>query len=152
MRHSECPDRGLYLPAQATKTVLVTDDSCTHDGRLTMFFIRLFIQAFTGAIAVVLALGLAVLPVNVMAQGNIIEIIDASGDGAGNPFEAPRRIRVDGTGNVYVAGSGSDNVFQITPAGTITEIIDASGDGAGNPLDRPFDIAVDTTGNVYVAA
>ncbi len=89
---------------------------------------------FTGAIAatVALGIGLALLPVTVMAQGVITEIIDGSGDGAGNTLSVPVGVAVDGAGNVYVAGRDSDNAFRITPAGTITEIIDASGDGAGN--------------------
>ena len=65
-------------------------------------------------------------------EGDITEIIDASGDGAGNPLSGPLSVAVDGAGSVYVAGRFSDNAFQITPPGTITEIIDAAGDGAGN--------------------
>ena len=59
-------------------------------------------KAFTCAIAAVAAfgLGLALLPVNVMAQGVITEIIDASGDGAGNPLNRPIGIAVDDDGNV----------------------------------------------------
>ncbi len=55
-------------------------------------------RTFTGVTAVVVALGLelAVLPVNVMAQGIITEIIDASGDGAGNPLDGSHGIAVDG--------------------------------------------------------
>ena len=77
-------------------------------------------KTFTGAFAVAVALGfgLALLPVNVMAQGIITEIIDASGDGAGNPLANPFGVAVDGAGNVYVSGVGSsDNAFQITPGG-----------------------------------
>ncbi len=109
-------------------------------------------RAFTGAIAVVVALGLelAVLPVNVMAHGTITEIIDAAGDGAGNKLNSPWGVAVDGAGNVYVTGQLTHNAFQITPAGIITEIIDASGDGAGNTLNSPKSIAVDDAGNVYV--
>ena len=109
-------------------------------------------RAFTGAIAVVVALGLdlPVLPVNVMAQEKITEIIDASGDGAGNPLDGSISIAVDGAGNVYVTGYDSDNAFRITPAGTITKIVDASGDGTGNTLDGSHGVAVDGAGNVYV--
>jgi hypothetical protein len=81
---------------------------------------------------------------------HITQIIDASGDGAGNPLDAPFGIAVDLSGNVYVSGTDSDNAFQITPGVTITEIIDASGDGAGNPLLGAVDIGVDSSGNVYV--
>ncbi len=110
-------------------------------------------RAFTGMIAVVVALGLeiSVLPANVMAQGTITEIIDASGDGAGKPLDDPTDIAVDGAGNVYVNGKNSDNTFRITPAGTITEIINASGDGAGSLLDGPVGVAVDDAGNVYLS-
>ena len=80
----------------------------------------------------------------------ITQIIDATGDGAGNALDEPEGVAVDSDGNVYVAGSFSDNVFQITPGGTITEIIDATGDGAGNALSFPRGVAVDSDGNVYV--
>jgi hypothetical protein len=80
----------------------------------------------------------------------ITEIIDATGDGAGNALSHPSATTVDDSGNAFVAGGGSDNVFKITPGGVITEIIDATGDGAGNLLDSPTDLAVDSAGNVYV--
>ena len=81
----------------------------------------------------------------------ITEIIDATGDGAGNGLNSPWDIALDAAGNAYVAGSNSDNAFKITPGGLITEIIDATGDGAGNGLSSPVGIAVDTAGNAYVA-
>ena len=68
----------------------------------------------------------------------------------GTLSEVPRRVAVDGSGNVFVAGYVSDNVFKITPSGTITEIIDAMGDGAGNTLDFPRGVAVDGAGNAFV--
>ena len=72
----------------------------------------------------------------------ITEIIDATGDGGGNTMSFARGIAVDGSGNAFVGGATSDNVFKITPGGTITQIIDATGDGGGNVLDSPDDIAV----------
>ena len=81
----------------------------------------------------------------------IEEIIDASGDGAGNPLDRPWGITTDASENVYVAGLDSDNVFRITPGGLIAEIIDATGDAAGNPLESPADVVVDSLGNVFVA-
>ncbi len=80
----------------------------------------------------------------------ITEIIDATGDGAGNTLKSPNAVRVDAARNIYIAGSGTDNAFKITPAGVITEIIDWTGDGAGNILNEPGGLAVDTAGNVYV--
>ena len=64
-------------------------------------------------------------------QGQITEIIDASGDGAGSSLSYSRDIAVDGSGNVYVTGDSTNNAFKITPGGVITQIIDATGDGMG---------------------
>ena len=83
--------------------------------------------------------------------GVITEIIDGTGDGAGNGLNGSTYIAVDRAGNVYVTGQVSDNAFKITPGGVITEIIDSTGDGAGNTLDQPIGIAVDNAGNVFVA-
>ena len=87
----------------------------------------------------------------ITAGGTITEIIDATGDGAGNTLDSLDGVAVDASGNVYVAANLSDNAFQITPGGTITQIIDATGDGVGNTLDFPAGVAVDASGNVYVA-
>ena len=81
---------------------------------------------------------------------NATEIIDATGDGAGNVLIGPAGIAVDAAGNAYLTGQFSHNAFKITPAGVVTEIIDSHGDGA-NPLTTPFGIAVDAAGNAYVA-
>ena len=71
-------------------------------------------------------------------------------DGQGNGLDGPDDMAVDDWGNVYIAGSFSDNVFRITPGGEITQIIDSSGDGQGNGLHRPEAVAVDNSGYVYV--
>ncbi|MCG8404940.1 MAG: SBBP repeat-containing protein [Phycisphaerales bacterium] len=83
--------------------------------------------------------------------GVITEIINATGDSAGNLLSFPQDIAVDSVGNVYVAGAFSNNVFKITPGGVITEIIDETGDSSGNMLSFPQGIDVDAAGNVYVA-
>ncbi len=57
---------------------------------------------------------------------------------------------MDGSGNVYLVASNTNNAFKITPGGVKTEIIDATGDGGGNTLSTPVGIAVDGSGNVYV--
>ena len=81
-----------------------------------------------GPVPVVL-FSIAMLLSSIVSSQTVTEIIDATGDGAGNNLESPQIIAVDGSGNVFVTGDSSDNVFKITPDGTITEIIDASGDG-----------------------
>ncbi|MCP4640145.1 MAG: hypothetical protein GY851_06925, partial [bacterium] len=83
-------------------------------------------------------------------SGDITQIIDSTGDGAGHGLEAPRWIAVDAADNVYVTGYASNNVFKISPSGDITQIIDAIGDGAGNVLDYPANVTMDATGNAYV--
>ncbi len=86
------------------------------------------------------------------SSSQVTEIIDSSGDEAGNPLNDPAGVAVDSGGNVYLAGDSSNNVFRITPGGIITEIIDATGDGLGNTLNIDNGgLAVDSSGNVYVA-
>ena len=92
------------------------------------------------------------LPPTVVPFHTITSILDANGDGAGNPLTSVRRIATDTAGNVYVIGQLSDNVFKVAPDGTIIEIIDSTGDGLGNSLDDAFRIAVDLNGNVFVAS
>jgi hypothetical protein len=96
------------------------------------------------------AAGIAVIVAATPATTRVTEIIDASGDGAGNGLDSPSRPVADAAGNVFVSGSDSDNVFRITPAGAITEIVDATGDGVGNVLEFPGDPVVDGSGNVFV--
>lgn len=102
------------------------------------------------ATAAALVLGIAAAA----GSAQVVQVIDAAGDGAGNPLDAPLGIAIDGSGTLYVTGRGSDNAFRITdpgqPTQTITAILDASGDGAGNVLDDPFRVAVDAAGTVYV--
>lgn len=43
----------------------------------------------------------------------ITEIIDAGGDGLGNPLDVAATVAVRGSGDVFVVGQGSDNVFRI---------------------------------------
>jgi uncharacterized protein YjiK len=80
-------------------------------------------------------------------------IIDESGNGLGQTLAFPLRTIVDPmTGNIYVSGYSSDNVFKITPSGVITEIIDATGEpeDLDNNCERAFDLAIDAEGNVFV--
>ncbi len=60
------------------------------------------------------------------SAGIITEIIDATGDGAGNGLNGTGDIAVDAAGNVYLTGEFSNNAFKITPA--CPWDIDGSGD------------------------
>ncbi|MCP3912391.1 MAG: hypothetical protein GY713_15715 [Actinomycetia bacterium] len=80
----------------------------------------------------------------ITSAGAITEIIDSAAGLSG-----AQSVAVDGSGNVYVAGSSS-NAFKITPAGAMTEIIDSTGDGTGNPLTTAVGVAVNGAGDVYV--
>lgn len=64
----------------------------------------------------------------------------------------PSAIAIGDSGDVYVAGFGSNNVFKITPGGTITEIINSAGDGMGGTLGGAYGLGVDQTENVYVTS
>jgi sugar lactone lactonase YvrE len=86
------------------------------------------------------------------AHAQIVEILDATGAGAGAGLTEPTELAIDGAGNLYVLGKESDNVLRVTPGGVVTEILDATGDGTGNVLDTPAGLAVDLAGNVFVAA
>ena len=83
----------------------------------------------------------------------IVEILDATGDGAGNLLDGAFGVAVEPDGTVYVTGNTSNNAFQITPGGTVAEIADGdTEDGDGNDINGFRCITVDpANGNVYVA-
>ena len=85
-----------------------------------------------------------------LAPITISEIINSTGDGAGNGLSNATSIAVDSSLNVYVAGESSSNAFKITPDGVISEIIDGLGDGGGGTLVQASGIAADDFGNAYV--
>jgi len=76
--------------------------------------------------------------------GSATEIIDSTGDGSA-PLTQPQGITVDDTtGDVFVAGELSGNVFRIEPGGgPVTEILSG--------LDRPVGVEVDDASNVFVS-
>ncbi len=94
----------------------------------------------------------SLVSVRASAQYVVREIIDSTGDGAGNSLDLPIGIARDAWGNTYVIGEYSANAFKITPSGVITEIIDRYRVGVGNFFVSPKGIAVDSAGNVYVVA
>jgi streptogramin lyase len=81
----------------------------------------------------------------------------ADGTGSAARFYYPAGVAVDGSGNVYVADSGS-TIRTITPAGVVTTLAGTAGasgsaDGTGSAarFNVPKGVAVDGSGNVYVA-
>ena len=59
------------------------------------------------------------------ASAQITEIIDTTGDGAGNPLDETRSIAVTDAGDAYVTGRESDNALRIDVAPGPTIFADA---------------------------
>ncbi len=91
-----------------------------------------------------------VFPGNALAQ-KIESIIDIYGDVHGNYLMNPKSVAIDASGNVYVAGTSTDNVFKVQEIGLATEILDQTAGGVGAELLHPRSITVDRLGNLYVA-
>jgi hypothetical protein len=74
----------------------------------------------------------------------------------GDSSDILRRVRLDGSGNVYVTGHSYDSTLHYS---FLTVKYDSTGDtlwtrqydGGGNLDDYPYDMVVDSSGNAYVA-
>jgi sugar lactone lactonase YvrE len=74
-------------------------------------------------------------------------------------MSTPLGLAVDGTGNLYIADSNNERVWQVTPTGTIATyagngLYGFSGDGGpaiSATLYGPSGLAVDSSGNLYIA-
>jgi uncharacterized protein (TIGR03437 family) len=68
-------------------------------------------------------------------------------------------VAIDASGNLYVAVSGLNQVWVVSPRGAVTEVIgngSGSYSGDGGPaisaaLNRPSGVALDASGNLYIA-
>ncbi|MDQ6654195.1 MAG: putative Ig domain-containing protein [Verrucomicrobiota bacterium] len=83
-----------------------------------------------------------------------------SADGTGNAarFNMPTGLRVDGTGNVYIADAGNHIVRKMTPAATVTTLAGtagatgtADGTGAAARFNEPRDVVISSSGNLFVS-
>lgn len=81
----------------------------------------------------------------------------ADGVPATAKFNSPHGIKIDVTGNIYVADTENHRIRKITPEGRVSTLAGsgtagfADGSGAEAQFKNPYGIAVDAVGNVYVA-
>src|ERR1700743_3109281 len=85
------------------------------------------------------------------------QVGSANGTGTAASFHSPFGIAIDGSGNLYVADAGNNQVRKISPAGSVTTFAGSGVKGANNAtgtaatFNTPSGVAVDASGNVYVA-
>ncbi len=101
-----------------------------------------------GLVVATLVAGLAAPP----ADGQVVRRVVYPGMTVGDPavLNDPTEPAVDSAGNVWVAGTSSDNVFRVAPDGTATLVLDGAGAG-GRPLVTPTALIVDGQDRVWVA-
>ncbi|HUA58933.1 MAG TPA: hypothetical protein VML19_09280 [Verrucomicrobiae bacterium] len=103
----------------------------------------------------------------VTPAGNISTVAGTGAAGSGGDegpasaaqLNAPRGVAVDGSGDVFIADTGSHRIRMITPDGVMHTIAGTgaagfAGDGAGAlpaELNSPAGLVVDGSGNVYFA-
>jgi len=101
-----------------------------------------------------------------VTQGGVVTTLAGTpgvpnADERGGAFDSPTGIAVDPLGNVYVADTGNNAVFKITPAGSVMVFAGNTGefglggysDGTGTAAQfkSPYGLAFDGSGNLFVA-
>jgi sugar lactone lactonase YvrE len=112
----------------------------------------LAVQSSTATLTVTPAqLQLSLVAGNIGGPGNL------DGQGANARFSYPGATAVDGSGNVYVADTGSFTIRKLTAAGVVTTLAGAAGlaghvDGSGSAarFGDPIALAASNSGTVYV--
>jgi sugar lactone lactonase YvrE len=72
------------------------------------------------------------------------------GQGISAKFYLPQGVAVDGSGNIYVADSGTQGIRKITPSGNVTTLAGTQSYTSAS-LWYPEGVTVDATGNLFVA-
>ncbi len=109
--------------------------------------------------------------IRIIDTNGIIATIAGNGSGAfsgdGGPatnaaFNSPGGIRIDTSGNWFVADTGNNRIRKVSVAGTVTSVAGTnqqffgtySGDGGAATnagLNTPFRVATDVVGNFFIA-
>jgi sugar lactone lactonase YvrE len=81
------------------------------------------------------------------------------GPATNSDLNYPRDVAVDNSGNLYIAGSGDNQVEKVTAGGQLSIVAGTGTAGAPSPggpatssdLNNPYGVAVDASGNLYIA-